>query len=122
MPEAHVTAALEEIKAVLKKHDVAGFIVVQSPTNAQYFYGIEPTWSCAKFHPAPGGDVIRIRAKESEYGSKEARDTAIADTAAMIVGFMQLAEQAVENFTRLAGMLSHHVGITSFLRDERHER
>jgi hypothetical protein len=40
--------AMEEIKAVIKKHDIAGVVVLHTPGYGEHFIKIDPSYSCAK--------------------------------------------------------------------------
>jgi len=93
--------AMEEIKLVLAKYDIAGFVVIHTPGNSEYFIKIDPTYSCAKFE----GDMVRIKAKLSEYGgNKELWTEKVSDTANMfslisetagktIIGLIEVSEK-----------------------------
>jgi hypothetical protein len=93
--------AMEEIKAILKRHDIAGMVVLHTPGHSEYLNHISPTYSCAKQE----GDMIRFRAKKADFNnSAELRDQCIADTANMfnlisdvgaqnILGLLKVSEQ-----------------------------
>lgn len=72
--------AMNEIKEILKRHDIAGVVVLHTPGNSEYLNEISPTYSCAKQE----GDTIRFRAKKADFkNSAELRDQCIADTSNM---------------------------------------
>lgn len=72
--------AAEEIKEILKKHDIAGMCVLHTPGFAEYINDISPSYSCAKRE----GDGIRIKASKDFYGSSAVRDKALSDTSNML--------------------------------------
>lgn len=74
--------AMEEIKEVLKKNDIAGFVVLHTPGFTEFLNHIEPSYSCAK----PEKEGIRFRAKSAELGKEKVNQLA-ADTYNMIVHF-----------------------------------
>lgn len=77
-------AAMEEIKAVLTKYDIAAVAILQSKTHGEWLNEITPSWSCAKMErDEKGRQGIRFKATLQEYGSKEARNEAIRLTAGM---------------------------------------
>lgn len=39
---------MEEIKPILKKHDIAAFVLLHEPGFTEYLNHITPSWSCAK--------------------------------------------------------------------------
>lgn len=77
-------AAMEEIKAVIKKHDIAAFVVLHTPGFSEYFTEITPSYSCARFEA--GGSAIRIRAKVQEDfgGNTKAHEDALRNTSNML--------------------------------------
>jgi hypothetical protein len=77
-------AAMEEIKAIIRKHDVAAFVVLHEPGFSEYFTEISPSYSCAKFEA--GGSAIRIKAKvEEDFGGHvEAQQAALHHTSNML--------------------------------------
>ena len=81
MPD-NLTVVAGEIKALLKKHDLAGMVFLASPTNAEFIYEFCPTWSCAYFDL--DGEFLRFRAGRGEYPVVADRVRAIADTAGML--------------------------------------
>lgn len=73
--------AMEEIKAVLKKHDIAGMAVIHTPGWSEWFINIQPTYSCAKLE----GDHFHVRIKASHYNDdKKLRDQFVTDTTNMM--------------------------------------
>ncbi|WP_305295705.1 hypothetical protein [Polaromonas sp.] len=79
--------ARAEIEAILKKHDIAGFVSLHAPGFGEVFYTIWPSYSILV------GDYpsIRIKSKAADYAGDVAR---------------QLADQA-----NTAGM-AHHLGMS----------
>jgi hypothetical protein len=66
--------AMAEIKNVLNKHDLAGQVTLVSKTHSEFYWKIDPTWSCAKPEPAESGKVaIRFRATKKDIPDKEER-------------------------------------------------
>lgn len=103
--------AIEEIKAVLARHDLAGMIVVQDAGESAFLLKIDPSWSCAKWEQTPEGVGIRIKAKRSDYPSKEEQDKAVGATAGMILSFINQCDRNSEELGRLVEMLSRYIDI-----------
>jgi len=74
--------AMEEIKAILKKHDIAASVVLHTPGHSEYLLKINPSYSCAFCE----GNHIRIRAKLQQdfNGDKNAWSQKVSDTYNMI--------------------------------------
>lgn len=105
MPDSNLKAAMEEIKAVLKKHDCAGLVTLASPSHTEYLYGISPSWSCAWLQPMPDGFAIRIRSKLKDYPSKEAQKKSVEATTGMFLAFANMAERQQRQMAQLIAML-----------------
>ncbi|RYE17069.1 MAG: hypothetical protein EOP45_16440 [Sphingobacteriaceae bacterium] len=62
--------AMEEIKDILSKHDIAGLVILHTaPGYTEFLNKLDPTYSCIKVT----GDQIRFKAKLEDYnGDKEA--------------------------------------------------
>lgn len=55
-----------EIEAVLKKHDLAGAVVLHTPGMAEWFYDIQPSYSCAWIDEKKS--AMRLKSKLADYG------------------------------------------------------
>jgi hypothetical protein len=62
--------AMAEIVGVLKKHDIAGYISLVSPTHSEFCLHPTPSWSAA-FWEEEG--KLRFRVKQKEVGRDEAK-------------------------------------------------
>jgi hypothetical protein len=111
MPDPNLKAAMEDIKAVLKKHDCAALVTLASPSHTEYLYEVAPSWSCAWLEPMPdGGFAVRVRAKRKDYPTKEAHNAAISKTAGMLLAFANMAERQQKQMTQLIALLHKQVG------------
>ena len=73
--------AAEEIIAILKKHDIAGFVVLHTPGYSEYLNHIEPTYSCLKLS---GGKAKFLAKKEHYENSEKIRDYKVTSTSNML--------------------------------------
>lgn len=88
MPDPKLKLAMEEIKLVLAKYDIAGAVVLASQTHMEYLNAISPSWSCCWFEPQPGGGMLlRVRSKRADYPSRAAQKKSIEDTVGLLMGF-----------------------------------
>lgn len=92
--------AMEEIKSILKKHDIAGSIVLHTPGFSEYLNHIDTSYSCAKMES--GG--IRIRSK-----GRPKQD--LADTVNMITHFGDTNGMVAMQFFEIKEQLKKHVDI-----------
>lgn len=83
MPDPKLKEAIEEAKAILKKHDIGGIVLLSSQTHTEFWMDLEPSWSCAK---SEGEHGIRIKAMRADYPNEETHKKVLADTAGLILG------------------------------------
>lgn len=72
--------AAEELKAILKKYDIAGSIVIHTPGHSEFVNEITPSYSCATLHH----DKIHFKAKRADFNDEAKRLQVITDTANMM--------------------------------------
>jgi hypothetical protein len=82
--------AAEEIKAILKKYDIAGAIALHTPGNTEFVLELTPSYSCATVNQ----DHIRFKAKKEDYNDELKRHNIIKDTSNMMAG---LSETVAKN-------------------------
>lgn len=75
--------AMEEIKSVLKKHDIAGFVVIHTPGFSENLNHITPSYSCAKMVT----EGIQFKIESAKVGGKENATKIANDTYNMITHF-----------------------------------
>jgi hypothetical protein len=82
--------AMDEIKQVLKKHDIAAFLVLHTPGFAEYLNHVNPSYSCAFMDEDPiRGSGIKVKLVTAEVGKENARQLA-NDTMNMITIFAEM--------------------------------
>lgn len=64
--QARLKVARTEIEAVLKKHDLAGAVVLHTPGMSEFFYDIQPSYSCVRIDEA--GKRVHVKSKLADYG------------------------------------------------------
>ena|ERR1019366_5398676 len=67
MADQKLKEAAAEIASILKKHDIAGHVILVSKTHAEFMFKLDPTWSAIRRE----GDHIRIKAVKAELGSNK---------------------------------------------------
>jgi hypothetical protein len=103
--QARLKLARLEIEAVLKKHDLAGIVLLHTPGMTEFFYDIRPSYSCCWIDQ--DAQLLRLKSKQADYGGDLVRMThdRVA-TANMTAGF-------AEDLTEVAQMFA---GIDSIVR------
>lgn len=101
--------ARAEIEAVLKKHDIAGVVVLHTPGMTEFFYDIRPSYSCCWI----AGQDFRIRSKLAEFdGDAEAQRHDQGATANMLAGLAQDLAQAGIMFLSVAQVADRAFDVT----------
>lgn len=74
--------AMEEMKEILRKHDIAGVVTLHTPGHSEYLLHVTPSYSCATFN----GDELRVRArlKEDFHGNIGEQRKKVTDTVNML--------------------------------------
>lgn len=65
-------AAMEQIKAILKENDIAGFVVLHTPGFSEYLNHFMTSYSCAFLQDGQ----FRVRLKTAEVGKEKAKELA----------------------------------------------
>jgi hypothetical protein len=101
--------AIEEIKEIVKKYDLAAMVAVSSPDEIAYLKAISPSWSCAWVEPVPGGGVaIRVKAKLADFPSRDAQKKTVEVTVGMFMGFQNFLEATAFEMSQIVTLLSRH--------------
>lgn len=61
-------SAMEEIKAILAKHDIGAMVVLHTPGHSEFLNKLNPSYSCI----IQNGDHIRFKSKLADYGGDKA--------------------------------------------------
>lgn len=113
MPDSRIKPAMDEIKAVLEKHELCGVIFVASATHTEFLYRLDAPWTCMKHE---GSEGIRFRALLAEYPSKDAQKKAIEVSTGVIMGFSTVCTNTAAVFDQLALALGQKFEITNWNR------
>ena len=106
--------AMEEIKEILNKHDIAGHVVLHTPGHGEYFTKVDPSYSCAFFDMTPGRTGIRFRARlQEDYdGNSAKRQQALTDTSDMMHTLSSVGANMLLNIIEASKMFDKKVGGT----------
>lgn len=78
----------EEIKEILRKHDVAGAVALHTPGYGENFMHLNPSYSCAYMIE---DSEIRFYAKRADFKTSEEQWQKIADTSNMLKMLLDLS-------------------------------
>lgn len=89
--QLRLKVARAEIEAVLKKHDLAGVVVLHTPGMTEFFYDVRPSYSCAWLDEA--NQMVRVKSLGADYGGD--RQLQVHDQACTANLFRGLAHDLV---------------------------
>jgi hypothetical protein len=92
--------AMEEIKAVLKKHDIGASVILHTPGFTEYLNHIDTSYSCLTFE----GDQLRIQTKGRSYQHK-------TDSINMVSHFAEISTMMGDGYTNLLKMIQEKVQV-----------
>ncbi len=114
-----ILPVLDEISAILKKHDMVGLFVVGNPTHCDWRMDIEASWSCAKTEADETGRVaLRVRSKLADFPSKEAQHKCMEATVGTFVTLSDVNRKLGLTLDEILVMLSKHVDFRGGSRTE----
>lgn len=112
MADPKLKEAMAEINAIMKKHDIGGHITLVSPTNSEFRYMIDPSWSCAWFERADGGAyAVRFRANKESIPDKQERHKIVENTMHLLLQIRDLAAKTFVETDAVVSQLGNHVEI-----------
>ncbi len=118
MPDDKLKLAADEIKAVLKKHDIAAIVTLASETHMEFIREIEPSWSCCRLEKYEDGFAIRVRMKQADFPSREIAKLCLEKTVGMLAGFVDVCREHQEQLTVVLVAVGKSVEFEHFTRAE----
>jgi hypothetical protein len=100
MPDPKLKEAMEEIKAILKKHDIAAVVNLQSKNHGEYLFELSPSWSCITLSE---DGYCRIKAAAKTGGPEEKQR--LTDAIGLLMGFLDMARHTQESMQKVIDML-----------------
>ena len=102
--QARLKTARLEIEAILQKHDLAGAVVLHTPGMAEWFYQLNPSYSCLTIDEAAG--TARVRSKLADYaGDQAAQVHDLTATANMVAALFDSLHHGASMFLELERMV-----------------
>lgn len=115
-----ILPVLDEISAVLKKHDMMGLVIVGNPSHCDWRMEVEASWSCARFEEQPDGKGvgIRVRSKRVDFASKWEQKRCLERTIGTFVTFQHWLKKMDEQLDPLLLAISKQVDFLGKSTDE----
>lgn len=73
---------MDEIKAILKKNDIAGFVVIHTPGHVEFLNKINPSYSCANLQDGR----LDMKSKKENYKNQSEQMQHLKNTSDMLYG------------------------------------
>lgn len=96
-----ILPVLDEISAVLKKHDMMGLIFVANGTHVDFRMEVSASWSVAKLEFHEGNVLVRIRCTKAEIPDDAERKSKVEKTVGTFVSFDHCLDAMGENIQGL---------------------
>ena len=97
--------AAEQIKAILKEHDIAGVVILHTPGHSEYLYQISPSYSIAKIE----GNELRLRS--THITDMEEKVQKVTDTANMFVCLTDVGDMLHSFNQQALRLMKKHIEI-----------
>lgn len=97
MPDPKLQTAMEEIKTILKKYDIAANVLLASPTHMEFLREFKTSWSM--IYVKPGG--IRIRCTRKDFPDAATFKRATEITIGTIAGFADACRNEADQMIRI---------------------
>lgn len=107
--QARLKVARTEIEAILRKHDLAGVVVLHTPGMTEFFYDVRPSYSCAWIDEAQ--QQVRLKSLAADYGGDhQAQMRDQAATANLFHGLAGDLASAAGMFRYVAAIVARKTG------------
>lgn len=102
--DANLVQAMEEIKVILKKHDITGLVLLVSADAMEMYQEVEASWSCAYRDTdiVTGFPIIRIKTTDL---SEQIKKETLENTSGMFFGLVDGLNEAIELNEKIRQML-----------------
>lgn len=101
--------AMEEIKDIIKKHDIGAAVYLHTPGFSEHYKNITPSYTCLSYD----GNNVRLRVKASEVGSEKAHELA-NDSYNLLTHFATLISNDAVIFMELEQTVRNILGGESY--------
>ena len=99
---------MEQIKAILKEHDVAGFVVLHTPGHVEFLNKVNPTYSCAQLEDGQ----LRMKSKKEDDPDTAAQLDHQRNTCDMLYGISKQIGAHALLYLDASAKLDEHLNAT----------
>jgi hypothetical protein len=106
--DPNLRAAVEDIRAILKKRNIAGHVLLASPTHTEFALLYDTaSWSAVSFENSQDNIGIKIKAKK-DVPEDQAK---LASTMHMLCTFQDMMANGFSALDTVIGMVRKHVTV-----------
>lgn len=109
MPDPNIQQAMDEIEAILRRHDLGGVAFLVSPSHSHYHYFLSPSWSCAYF--TQEGE-LRVKALIADFKTPAQQHKVVESTAHMVYQIRDLNALSFTHMGKIIDLLEQHYEVT----------
>lgn len=109
--ETKLKIAGEEIKDILKKYDLAGVIVLHTPTKCDWFMHFNTSYSCLYQY---NDSEVRFYSKLKDYKSKKEQMQKQSNTANMLHMMQHVSGEIFQNLNRFSKIIDEETNAKHF--------
>jgi len=109
-PDPNLQAAMEEIKVILKKHDAAGVVILNSVDAMEYLIEVEASWSCAHLEQIPDTNFAGIRVRTTDIADVATKKAALEATLGMFLGTVEVMGNVADQLLKIVNALQQKIG------------
>ena len=99
--------AAEEIKEILRKHDIAGSFALHAPGHGEFINHFNTSYSCVYHYE---DDKVRLYAKREDFASDEEMEAKLRDTSNMLRVLLDLLGHNFLALEPLSKIIDEKVG------------
>lgn len=109
---------MEEIKATLRKYDIAASVVLSSPTHLEYLRELQTSWNALAIEQTPEGTLVRFRCRREDYPTEAAWQEAMRLSMGTILGFVDVLRSESDTYKLVVKHFIGKMEVSHFTRDE----
>ncbi len=105
MSDPKLKKAMSEIFGILKKHDIAGSVILVSQTHSEHRFLVDTSWSCARFEFRADGPALIFKAKKADIPDDDERHKRAEETAHILFQIRDLSAMHFMGFDSACNQL-----------------
>ncbi len=107
MPDPKLKKAMEQIKKICLKNDIAAQVILVSPTHSEFLYHLSPSWSVVTLK----NNGLRFRSKKEDFPNKKIQDRNTELSARMLLQIRDISGKTFMDMEKIVAILSEHMDI-----------